>query len=284
MARRHRIRFQGAIYHVTLRGVRKTTIFVDEVDRRKFLKFLAVAIERYGCVCFAYCLMGNHYHLVLQTPRRNISLVMQYLDGQYARYFNRRHGTCGHVYEARFDSPLIEDGRYLGNAIAYVARNPVEAQLVKNAADWKWSSYRATLGMCACPKFLTVDWLGHVFPANDVAASRRLFRIAVHTDDDPMEFDDVLVHGSIEFRRHVRDVIGATLYKARLPRSFRAVAQPPLVELFTGIRKSERRSRIIRAHVVHGYLLTEIARFLELHPTTISRILNRTGGYAAPSD
>jgi REP element-mobilizing transposase RayT len=262
-----------------MRGVRKTLIFIDDTDRRTFLKILAVAIERYACLCFTYCLMGNHYHLVIQSPRNNISCFMQYIGGRYGRYFNRRHGYTGHVYEGRFDSPVIEGGPHLGNAIAYVARNPVKAKLVKNAADWKWSSYRAIAGMCACPKFLTVDWLGDVFPAKDIAASRRLFSTAVHTDDDQIELEDALVHGSIEFRKHAREVIGATLYQARLPRCLRAVARPPLPELFAGIKKPERRHRIIRAHVVHGYLLTEIARYLELHPTTISRILNRAGSY-----
>lgn len=279
MARTPRIRFRGAIYHVYLRGVRKTRIFIDDVDRRKFLKILAAAIEKYGCLCFVYCLMGNHYHLVIQTPRNNISRFMQYLDSQYATFFNRRHRYTGHVYEGRFNSPVIEDGRYLGTSIAYVARNPVEAKLVKNAADWKWSSFRATVGKCACPKFLTLDWLSRVFEAESLAASRRLFSIAVHTDDGQIELEDAVIHGSAEFRKHVRKVIGATLYKARLPRSLRAVAQPPLEELFAGIKRRERRSHIIRAHVVHGYLLSEIARYLDLHPTTVSRIVNRTGSY-----
>lgn len=279
MASRHRIVFRGAIYHVTLRGVRKTPIFIDDVDRRKFLKILAAAIERYGCICYAYCLMGNHYHLVIQTPRANVSRFMQFLDGEYAKFFNWRHRYTGHVYEGRFDSPLIEDGCYLGRAIAYVARNPVEAGLVNDAADWPWSSYRATIGRCACPGYLDVDWLPRVFEAESIEASRRLFSMAVHTSDDQITFEDDVIHGSAEFREGVRKIIGATLYKARLPRRFRAIAQPPLNELFSGMSKSERRSCIIRAHVVHGYLLSDIARYLELHPTTVSRILNRTGTY-----
>jgi REP element-mobilizing transposase RayT len=261
-----------------LRGIRKTYIFIDDVDRRKFLKILAVAVERYGCVCYAYSLMGNHYHLVIQTPRANISRFMQFLDGEYAKFFNWRHRYTGHVYEGRFKSPLIEDGRYLGRAIAYVARNPVEAGLCKNAADWRWSSHRATMGKCACPEFLNLEWLRRVFEADSIEASRRLYSMAVHTADPETELDE-LVQGSTAFRTHVRNVIGATLYKARLPRSFRAVAQPQLNELFTGIEQSQRRSCIIRAHVVHGYLLSDIARYLDLHPTTVSRILNRTGSY-----
>lgn len=279
MARRHRIRFRGAIYHVMARGVRKNSLFIDDVDRRKFLRLLAATVARYGCLCFAYCLMSNHFHLVIQTPGANISRLMQYLNSQYASFFNWRHRYRGHVYEGRFHAPVIEDGRYLASAIAYVARNPVEASLVKDAAHWTWSSYRATVGKCACPKFLDVGWLPRLFQADTVAASRRLFSIAVHKDE--LESDiDAVVRGSAEFRQAIKKVINATLYRAQLPRSFRAIAQPPLNELFDGVKKSERRTVILRAHVVHGYQLSEIARYLDLHPTTISRIVNRTGSYS----
>lgn len=279
MARGPRIRFRGAIHHAMARGVRKSTLFVDDVDHRKFLKILAAAVERYGCACFTYCLMSNHFHLVIQTPRKNISRFMQYVNSVYGKYFNWRHQYKGHVYESRFSAPVIEDSRYLASAIAYVARNPVEAMLVKNAADWKWSSYRATVGKCECPPFLTLDWLQRLFDASALKDSRRLFSIAVHTPNQCPDFDIDDVQGSSEFRRKVRKVIGATLYKVQLPRSYRAMAQPPLDELFAGVKKSQRRALILRAHVVHGYLLSEIARYLDLHPTTISRIVNRTGGY-----
>lgn len=279
MGRRHRIRFRGAIYHVTMRGVRKSTLFIDDVDRRKFLRLIEATVERYGCLCFAYCLMSNHFHLIIQTLQPNISRLMQYLNSQYAKFFNWRHRYRGHAYESRFDASLIEDGNYLASAIAYVARNPVEALLVKDASHWKWSSYRATIGKCACPKFLTVDWLNRLFQADTLAESRRLLSLAVHKDDLDSDVDPV-VRGSAEFRQAIKKVIDATLYRAQLPRHVRSLAQPPLSELFDGIKKSERRSAIRRAHVVHGYLMSEIARYLDLHPTTISRIVNRTGSYS----
>ena len=280
MSRRHRIRFHGATYHVMARGVRKSYLFVDDVDRRRFLKLVTVAVERYGCLCYAYCLMGNHFHLVIQTPRANISSFMQHLNGGYAKYFNWRHKYTGHVYEGRFKSPVIEDSLYLGNAIAYIARNPVEALLVKSAEEWKWSSYRATVGKCVCPGFLTLDWLSRAFQAESLEASRHLFSMAVD-DGNGNEYLDhgQVVYGGARFHGKVRQAIGATLYRMELPRSFRAVAQPPLNELFAGAKRSERRTLILRAHVVHGYMLTDIARFLDLHPTTISRIVNRTGSY-----
>jgi putative transposase len=279
MARRHRIAFRGAVYHVMARGIRKTYVFVDDVDRRKFLRILTAAIQRYACICYSYCMMGNHYHLVIKTPRPNISRFTQYLNGQYAKYFNWRHKYTGHVYEGRCNTPLIEDDAYLAGAIAYVARNPIEAGLVKDAAQWKWSSYRATIGQCACPKFLTLDWLQRVFPDTTIEKARRQLAQAVHVADQTYDIDAELVRGTADFQKRARKVIGATLYKSRLPRRFRAIGRPELDEIFAGVKKANRRQVVLRAHVAHGYLLSEIARYLDLHPTTISRIVNRRGNY-----
>ena len=95
------------------RGIRKSQLFIDDVDRRKFLKILTAGLERYGCVCFAYCLMGNHFHFVIQTPRSNISRFMQFVNSVYAQYFNWRHRCTGHVYEGRFKAPVIEDSEHV---------------------------------------------------------------------------------------------------------------------------------------------------------------------------
>ena len=95
MARRHRILFHGAIYHVMARGNRKERIFVDDVDRRRFLKIVAAALKKFGAECYAYDLMDNHFHKVIHTPRANLPQVMQYIDGLYTQYENWRHGTTG---------------------------------------------------------------------------------------------------------------------------------------------------------------------------------------------
>lgn len=278
MARRHRVRYPAAIYHVMARGVRKLPLFIDDLDRHKFLRLCATIVKRYGCLIYCYNLMGNHYHAVIQTPRGNISRVMQYLNGEYAKYFNRRHECSGHVFGERFRSPLVEDSRYLVDAIAYIERNPVAAGLVSNAINWKWSSYRALVGRCTCPPFLSVDWLPRLLKSHSVAASRQLFSAVVHKSDEEDRMLPIAFGGK-DFQRSVRKVIGATLYETSLPRVFRAMGQPPLDEIFAGVKKADRRTAILRAHVVHGYLLTEIARYLDLHPTTISRIVNRTGSY-----
>jgi len=284
MSRRHRIVFCGAIYHVMARGNRKQRIFVDDVDRRRFLVILAIALQKYGADCFAYCLMGNHFHLVIHTPHANIPNVMHHLDGLYAQYVNWRHGHTGHLLDGPYTAILIDDTAYLRNAIGYVLRNPVEAGLVSDAGQWQWSSYKATMGKAPL-KFLTLTWLRQLFDAATLKGSRELLAECVR--NEPEEYADLVravAEGSQEFKQRVRRVIGATLYRAALPRAYRALSRPSLPVLFAGVKRSERRPTILRAHVVHGYLLTEIAHYLDLHPTTISRIVNETGSYRAPRD
>jgi putative transposase len=266
------------------RGNRKDRIFIDDVDRRRFLKIAAAGLKKFGAECYVYCLMDNHFHKVIHTPRANIDRVMHHIDGLYTQYENWRHKKTGHVLEGRYTGIVIDDTCYLRNAIAYVLRNPLEAGLVTAAGDWHWSSYRAAMGR-ARPQFETLSWLESLFPAETIDESRRL--LAEHVRKEPEDYSDLVraaAEGSPEFKERVRRVIGATLYRAALPRSYRAIAQPPLAEVFKGVRRADRRHTIIRAHVVHGYLLTEIANHLELHPTTISRIVNETGSYRLTRD
>ena len=279
MPTKHRIVFRGAIYHVMARGNRKQIIFTDVRDRRQFLKIVAVALKKFDAECFAYSLMGNHFHLVLRTPRANIASVMHHIDGLYARYVNWRHELTGHLFESPYTAILIDDTSYLRNAIVYVLRNPIEAGLVTAAGQWPWSSYNATMGH-ASRGFVTLTWLPVLFGGANREESRA--RLATHVANEQSEYADTvrsIAEGSNEFKKRARVVIGATLYRAALPRAYRSLGRPSLTELFADTRRAERRSMIIRAHIVYGYLLAEIARFLELHPTTISRIVNQSGSY-----
>ena len=261
------------------RGNRKDLVFADDRDRKRFLRILGAALRRYGGICFGYCLMGNHYHLVICTPHGNISILMHHVNGLYAQYVNWRHRLTGHLFGGPFTAIVIGDDIYLRSALAYVARNPLEAGFVDNACDWEWSSCSAVMGACTPPSFLTTAWLSELYPADTLEASRQAFALHVsRSTEDEYSVEDI-VNGGADAKRQMRSVIGSTLYMARVPRTYRALGQPPLRELFSGVTKANRRSAVIRAHVVHGYRLAEIANFLELHPTTISRIVNRSGSY-----
>ena len=157
MARPLRIEFPGATYHVTSRGNRGQPIFADDADRELFLATLARAMERMDASVLAYCLMGNHYHLVLCTRRANLSALMRQINGVYTQAVNRRHTTTGHVFQGRFKAILVDRDAYLLELLRYVELNPVRAQMVAAAGDWEWSSYRAHAGHVAAPAWLDSD-------------------------------------------------------------------------------------------------------------------------------
>ena len=143
LARQPRVQFEGATYHIVTRGVRKLPLFTDDRDRECFLELLDLTVARYGWELHAYCLMTNHFHLLLATPGANVSAGMQYLNGCYAQWFNWRHGYEGHVVERRFWSKLIESDEQLFVTARYIVLNPVRAGMCRTAADWLWSAYRA---------------------------------------------------------------------------------------------------------------------------------------------
>ena len=163
MARSLRIEYSGAFYHVMARGNRREDIFLDDDDRRFFLKVLSESCGQTGWRVHAWVLMGNHYHLVLHTRQANLSRLMRHVNGVYTQDFNRRHGVVGHLFQGRFKAILVDRDSYLLALCRYVERNPVAAKLVAAAEDWRWSSCRAHLGLDAAPPWLDCDGLhGHL--------------------------------------------------------------------------------------------------------------------------
>lgn len=132
---------------MTARGNRRQEIFFDDGDRHRFLRLLAVEARRGEWQLFAYCLMPNHYHLVLNAPRADLSTALQRLNGGYAQWFNEVHGLDGHLFQGRFHSVAVESQWHLIELSRYLALNPVRARLCATAAEWAWSSYRATAGL-----------------------------------------------------------------------------------------------------------------------------------------
>jgi REP-associated tyrosine transposase len=170
-----RLRSAGALYHIGARGNRRQKIFTCPTDYERFLAVLATVIERFGWRCHAYCLMPNHFHLVLETPEPNLSEGMQLLNGTYAQWFNVRYGHNGHLFQGRFFSELIESSYHLLEVSRYVVLNPVRAGLCKDAGGWRWSSYRALVGDVRKAAFLTVEWLLTMF-GRDQSRARDNFR------------------------------------------------------------------------------------------------------------
>ncbi len=173
MARPIRIEYAGAVYHVTSRGNAKKAIFKQERDREIFLTVLSATVKRYNWLCHAYCLMDNHYHLLIETPDGNLSKGMRQLNGVYTQAFNRCHNKCGHIFQGRYKAIVIDKESYLAELCRYIVLNPVRAKIVSKPEDWQWSSHVITAGLKEAPDFLSVDWLLGFFGMDRIKASRR---------------------------------------------------------------------------------------------------------------
>jgi putative transposase len=153
----------GGFHHVTARGNRRNTLFHDERDYLRLLRHLATAVERFGWLCHAFCLLPNHYHLLVETPAPNLGRGMLVVNGSYARYVNWRYKLDGHAFQGPYHDEHVEHDGHLLTTCRYIARNPVEAGLCARPEDWRWSSYRATVGLDSCPPYLRVDTVRNAF-------------------------------------------------------------------------------------------------------------------------
>lgn len=155
------------------RGAVRQDVYRDEIDRKRFLTVFAGAVGRHGWRCHAYCLMGNHYHLLVETPDADLAAGMHLVNGAYAQWFNRRHDLTGHVFEARYASILVERQSHLLELARYLPLNPVRAGMCTDPGEWPWSSYRATAGIERPADWLTLELvLGSVGGAGETARAR----------------------------------------------------------------------------------------------------------------
>jgi REP-associated tyrosine transposase len=157
MPRHPRVQSPGAVYHTTARGNRRQLIFEDDRDRARFMDFVARVIGIHSWTCLGYCLMPNHYHLVVQAPHADLSRGMHRLNSAYAHWFNSRHGVDGHLFQGRFHAVLVDSQFHLLELSRYLGLNPVRTALCAHPADWAWSSYSPTIGASIPPSFLAVD-------------------------------------------------------------------------------------------------------------------------------
>ena len=175
MSRQLRLQFPGAVYHITSRGNARQDIFADDADRRRFLDLLGREIEQHRWRCHAYCLMDNHYHLLVETPEANLSRGMKRLNMVYAQSFNRRHGRVGHLFQGRFHTVVVEKESHLLELCRYLVLNPVRAGMAAAPEVWPWSSYRAMASGRGGPDWLDTGWTLQRFGTQD-AAARRAYR------------------------------------------------------------------------------------------------------------
>jgi putative transposase len=280
MARPLRVEYAGALYHVYARGIAGQDIFLGNKDRSLFLKSLSDAVERHHVLLHAYCLMSNHYHLLLETPDGNLSRAMRHINGTYTQSHNRILQRRGPLLQGRFMANLVEKDRYLLELSRYIVLNPVRAHMVGEPGAWPWSSYRATAGINPAPPWLTTDWLLGIMGGRTRKEARGRYRSFVQKGMEEGAYPEGmswtrLVIGGEAFVQQVRERIEGRTGLEEVTKAQRFTGRPSLEEIFQNVRnKTERNGRIREAWLRHGYRLNEIAEAVGLHYSRVSHIAN----------
>ena len=197
MARPLRITYPGAFYHVTSRGNERKSVFNSKSDREKFLEYLKTAHDRYNAIVHVFCLMDNHYHLLLETPNGNLPQIMHHINGAYTTYFNIKCSRSGHLFHGRYKAILVEMDAYAKELSRYIHLNPVRAKMVKSPDTYAWSSYNFYIGRKKPPQWLQRDFILGFFGWKPSVAERRYEEFVVSLLDREYESPLQGVIGSV---------------------------------------------------------------------------------------
>ena len=274
MARPLRIEFPGALYHVTARGDRREAIYEDDADRRLFLDVLGAVVDDHRWLCHAYCLMTNHYHLLIETPDGNLAKGMRQLGGVYTQTSNRRHRRSGHVFQGRYTAILVDGDACFLEVARYIVLNPVRAGMVSDVDAWPWSSHAAVSGAGAAPSWLATDRLLGAF------ARRRATQIKRYRQFVAEGIGRESIWTGLNRRVFLGDDTFVSCTLARLPagqpeagvlKSEHRPPAPPLVDFAS--QCANRNAAIAAAYASGAYSYQQIARAFGLHFTTVGRIV-----------
>lgn len=273
MARPLRLEFPGALYHVTSRGNERRPIFRSDRDREAFLGFLGEAVQRFGWSLTVYVLMTNHFHLVIQTPEANLSRGMHWFNSAYAGWFNRTQERCGHLYQGRFKSLLIQKEAHLAEVLRYVVLNPVRAHMVKRPENYRWSSYRATAELESPPHWLDLESalaLFHPEPEKAQAEYREFVLAKIGVEDDLWgKLTNRMYLGTEEWAREMRKIVETKPRSTDHPRAQRAVGRPKTHRIIDAVGKAAgATAETIRE--TRGSILRRLAAWIGWHEGLIT--------------
>jgi len=278
MARPLRIEFAGALYHVTSRGNGREDIYLDDSDRELFMVVLGEACSLFNWTVHAWCLMGNHYHLLVETPDSNLSRGMRYLNGVYTQRFNRTHSHVGHLFQGRFKAILVEKEAHMLELARYVVLNPVRAGMVESAEQWSWSSYSAMVRLAGCPEWFDREWLLGNFGESNRSAVRQYMRFV---EDGVLQsspwsmLKNQIYLGSDRFVEKVQSDLPSRQQKlSEIPKAQKRSMPKSIEEYLT--MTSSRDEAIVAAYKSGGYTLQDIGSHFGKHYSTISRIIHRS--------
>ncbi len=276
MARPLRIEFAGALYHVTARGNAQQDIYSDDADRQQFLMLLQNTVNRYGWYCHAYCLMDNHYHLLIETSTPTLSRGMKFLNGTYTQHFNRQHQRVGHVFQGRFKAILVQKDAYLLELARYIALNPVRAQMVRSAKDWRWSSYRATAGYSESEACLTTEWILAGFAKTKNAAQQRYRDFVQAGKGQPSPWQQLrnqIYLGDDDFVSDMQGRLDPAQSLKDIPKKQKQAPVKPLA--YFADRYKTRDESMAQAYWSGHYTLAQVGEHFGVSYATVSRAVKQ---------
>jgi len=278
MTRPLRIEFAGALYHVTSRGNAQKDIYLDDEDRETCLDVLREVCERFNWVVHAYCLMSNHYHLLVETPDGNLSQGMRHLNGVYTQRFNRKHNRVGHVFQGRYKAILVQKESYLLELARYIVLNPVRAEMVRSAKDWPWSSYQSTAGYIEAEKWLTVDWILSAFSSRKIDAVDLYRSFVSEGRNQPKPWEELknqIYLGDSSFVDEMQCKISVKASLEEVPSIQRRQVAKSIA--YYEDKYGDRDVAICRAYESGSYSMKVIGEYFKLHYSRISRVIKAKG-------
>jgi REP element-mobilizing transposase RayT len=287
MARPLRIEYPGAFYHVTSRGNEQKDVFKSQKDREKFLSYLESAVMRYGAVIHVYCLLSNHYHLLLETPDGNLSQIMRHVNGAYTTYFNIKRKRAGHLFQGRYKAILVEADEYAAELSRYIHLNPVRAGMTSRPEEHQWSSYRGYIGLNKAPEWLKEDFILGNFGGNSPEARNRYRKFAEDLLDS--EYDSPLkeviastILGRPEFVNEVSErKLGGTRDTRNVPAMKELALHPSLDEIIIRIKEERVDEKLLRNISIYccqkfsGAKLKEIGEHFGISDAAVSQASRR---------
>ena len=272
MSRPLRIEVPCGLFHVTSRGDRREAIYLTDTDRHQWLRLLGQVCQRHNWVCLAYCMMDNHFHIVVETVEGSLSAGMQQLNGIYTQWHNRAHDRVGHVFQGRFKAILVQRESYLLELARYVVLNPVRAGICALPELWPWSSYRAMIGTAPTPEWLQTAWLLAQFGgqrAMSMTAYADHVRAGIGQATLWNSLKSQLYLGDDDFAGQLQQQAQAQAAEAEIPRAQRRAAAPTLAHF---LAQPVRDIAIAQACATGCYSQKEIGQAFGLHYSTVSRL------------
>lgn len=276
MARPLRIEFPGALYHITVRGDRQEPIYEDNQDRQYFIELLGQVIIQGNWICHAYCLMDNHFHLMIETPDGNLAKGMRQLNGVYTQSSNLRHHRVGHLFQGRYKAILVDRDAYLLELARYTPLNPVRAGMVKHPGNWPWSSYRAMVGAVKSPPWLTTQAILDLFSKKQTLARKKFQRFVAEGIGNESIWKNLnrqIYLGSDRFIERMQAKLEQESRDVNIPRVQQRPPAPPLDVIHANHRN--RDQAIVAAYETGDYSYQQIAEYFELHFTTVGEIVRK---------